>query len=252
MTTQIAIAGKGGTGKTTFTALLLRYLMREKKGKALLAVDADANANLNEALGMEVENTIGDILMTIKDPRAIPTGMTKDIYMEFKVQEALVESKDLDLLVMGNPQGPGCYCYPNDLLSKYLEKLRANYDYITIDNEAGMEHLSRRIVKNIDYLVISSDASARGVRSARRIHDIVRTVKLDVKDMFLIISRAGDVKDISLLEEEIKKTGLKLAGVIPFDPQVMEYDLKGKPLVGLPQDSISVQAVEKIVESLQL
>ena len=252
MTTQIAIAGKGGTGKTTFTALLLRYLMREKKGKALLAVDADANANLNEALGMEVESTIGDILMTIKDPKVIPTGMTKDIYMEFKVQEALVESKDLDLLVMGNPQGPGCYCYPNDLLSKYLEKLRANYDYITIDNEAGMEHLSRRIVKNIDYLVISSDASARGVRSARRIHDIVRTVKLDVKDMFLIVSRAGDVKDISLLEEEIKKTGLKLAGVIPFDPQVMEYDLKGKPLVGLPQDSISVQAVEKIVESLQL
>ncbi len=252
MTTQIAIAGKGGTGKTTFTALLLRYLMREKKGKALLAVDADANANLNEALGMEVESTIGDILMTIKDPKVIPTGMTKDIYMEFKVQEALVESKDLDLLVMGNPQGPGCYCYPNDLLSKYLEKLRANYDYITIDNEAGMEHLSRRIVKNIDYLVISSDASARGVRSARRIHDIVRTVKLDVKDMFLIVSRAGDVKDISLLEEEINKTGLKLAGVIPFDPQVMEYDLKGKPLVGLPQDSISVQAVEKIVESLQL
>ena len=252
MTTQIAIAGKGGTGKTTFTALLLRYLMREKKGKALLAVDADANANLNEALGLEVDNTIGDILMGIKDPRVIPPGMTKDIYMEFKVQEALVESEALDLLVMGNPQGPGCYCYPNDLLSKYLEKLHGNYDYITIDNEAGMEHLSRRIVKNIDYLIVSSDASARGVRSARRIHEIVRSVKLDIKEMFLVISRASDASDVSFLEEEIEKTGLRLAGVIPFDSLVMEYDLKGKPLVQLPQESLAVQAVEKIITGLNL
>lgn len=252
MTTQIAIAGKGGTGKTTFTALLLRYLMREKKGKALLAVDADANANLNEALGLEVENTIGDILMTIKDPRVIPPGMSKDIYMEFKVQESLIESEALDLLVMGNPQGPGCYCYPNDLLSKYLEKLHANYDYITIDNEAGMEHLSRRIVKNIDYLIVSSDASARGIRSARRIHEIVRSVKLEIKEMFLIISRAAETSDISFLKEEIEKTGLQLAGIVPYDPLVMEYDLKGKPLVELPQESLAVQAVEKIVKTLNL
>ena len=252
MTIQIAIAGKGGTGKTTFTALLLRYLMREKKGKPLLAVDADANANLNEALGMEVENTIGDILLSVKDPRVIPTGMTKDIYIEYKVQESLIETDVLDLLVMGNPQGPGCYCYPNDLLRKYLEKLRVNYDYVAIDNEAGLEHLSRRTVQNIDYLVVTSDATARGVRSARRVHEIVRSVNLDVKEMFLIISRADERSDMSLLDEEIKKTGLKYIGVVPYDQMVADYDLAGKALVDLPQDSKAVQAIEKILAGLNL
>ncbi len=252
MTKQFAIAGKGGTGKTTFTALLLRYLMREKKGKALLAVDADANANLNEALGLEIEHTIGEIIEDTKKPGAIPTGMTKNVFMEYRVQSALAETKSLDLLVMGNPQGAGCYCYPNDLLRKYLEQLRVNYDYVAIDNEAGLEHLSRRIVQNIDYLVVTSDASARGVRSAGRVHEIVRSVNLDIKEMFLVISRATDDSDISFLQEEIDKTGLKFMGVIPYDKQVVEYDLKGKPLVDLPQDSLAVQAIEKILSGLDL
>ena len=127
---QIAIAGKGGVGKTTFTALMLRYLLKNKQGKPILAVDADPNANLNEALGLEVENTISQILEDTKKPNAVPTGMSKEMFIEFKLSAALAETNNYDLLVMGNPQGSGCYCYPNDLLRKHLEKLRTNYDYV--------------------------------------------------------------------------------------------------------------------------
>ncbi len=248
---QIAIAGKGGVGKTTFSALMIRYLQKERAGKSILAVDADANANLNEALGLEVENTISSMLEDTKKPNAIPTGMTKEMYIEFKLQDALAETVDFDLLVMGNPQGSGCYCYPNDLLRKHLEKLRKNYDYVVVDNEAGLEHLSRRVISDVDTLIVVSDASARSIRSAGRVHEIVKSVNLDVKELYLVVTKVTN-NEIEELQEEIEKTGLKLIGTIPQDPMVAEFDVKGSALIDLPDNSAAVQAVEAILNKIGL
>lgn len=251
MTKRIAIAGKGGTGKTTLSALIIRYLIEEKKGKSILAVDADANANLNEALGIEVTDTIGTILEDTKKPDAVPTGMTKDIFIEYRLSRAMVEEDAYDLVVMGNPQGPGCYCYPNDLLKNYLEKLSKNYDYMVIDNEAGLEHLSRRLLPSVDLLLVTSDATARGVRSAGRVKEIVNNVKIAVSKMGLVIgrSRPGETKE---LEGEIEKTELDFFGEVTNDPLVAEYDLKGKALLSLPADAVAVKSTREIFKSLDL
>lgn len=251
MPKRIAIAGKGGTGKTTLAALLVRYLAEEKKGKDILTVDADANANLNEALGLAVEETIGSILEDTKNPGSVPSGMTKDIFIEYRISQAMVEDDAFDLLVMGNPEGPGCYCYPNDLLKKYLEKLSKNYDYMVIDNEAGLEHLSRRLLPNVDLLLVTSDSTARGIRSAGRVKDIVEKVKMDVTELGLVVGRSRD-EEINSLDEEIQKTGLSLFGTIGHDPLVAEYDLNGKALLSLPDDSKAVQDSKKLFQSLSI
>ncbi len=249
MTMRIAVAGKGGTGKTTLAALLVRYLMEEKKGKDILTVDADANANLNEALGLEVEETVSSILEDTKDPKAVPSGMTKDVFVEYRLSRAMVEEDDFDLLVMGNPEGPGCYCYPNDLLKKYLETLSKNYDYMVIDNEAGLEHLSRRLLPMVDLLLVTSDATARGIRSAGRVKEIVEKVKLEVTKMGLVISRSRDGEAQSL-DQEIKKTGLDLLGEIGYDSKVAEYDLNGRPLLSLPDDSRAVKDSRQLFQNI--
>ncbi len=249
MTMRIAVAGKGGTGKTPLAALLVRYLMEEKKGKDILTVDADANANLNEALGLEVEETVSSILEDTKDPKAVPSGMTKDVFVEYRLSRAMVEEDVFDLLVMGNPEGPGCYCYPNDLLKKYLETLSKNYDYMIIDNEAGLEHLSRRLLPMVDLLLVTSDATARGIRSAGRVKDIVEKVNLEVAKMGLVISRSRD-GEAQALQEEINKSGLELMGEIGHDSQVAEYDLNGRPLLSLPDDSRAVQDTRKLFQSI--
>ena len=246
---QIAIAGKGGVGKTTFTALLMRYLMQNKPGKSMLAVDADPNANLNETLGVEVENTISAILEDTKKPNAVPTGMSKEMYIEYKMQAAMVETNEFDLLVMGNPQGAGCYCYPNDLLRKHLEKLRSNYDYVIVDNEAGLEHLSRRIISDVDMLIVVSDAAARSIRSAARVHEIVKSVGLDIKEIYLVVTKVTG-NEIEMLQPEIEKTGLQLIGTVPMDPLVAEYDVQGKALLKLPDDAPVVKATNEILNKL--
>lgn len=251
MTKRIAVAGKGGTGKTTLSALLIRYLIENHPGKSILAVDADANANLNEALGVEVSDTIGTILEDTKKADAVPTGMTKDIFIEYRLSQAMVEEDAFDLLVMGNPQGPGCYCYPNDLLKNYLEKLSKNYDFMVIDNEAGLEHLSRRLLPMIDLLLVTSDSTARGIRSAGRIKDIVEKVQIAVSKMGLVIGRSRE-GDSAQLEQEVKSSGLDLFGEIINDPLVAEYDLKAKALFELPEDSPAVQASKTLFKKLNL
>ncbi|MFZ3171517.1 MAG: AAA family ATPase [Carboxydocellales bacterium] len=248
MTKKIAVAGKGGTGKTTFTALLIRQLVKEKRG-AILAVDADPNSNLNEALGINVQETIADILDEVKGSASVPEGMSKDVFVEYRLNQVLQETNDVDLLTMGVPQGGGCYCYPNDLMRKYLESLRENYDFVIMDNEAGMEHLSRKVITDIDFLLVISDSSARGVRSAGRVYDIVKSVGLKVKKIGLIITKSPEA-GIDELNEEIKKTGLDLIGIIPFDEAVAKQDLAGKPLFDLADDAKSVQAVAEIVQKL--
>jgi CO dehydrogenase maturation factor len=251
MTKRIAVAGKGGTGKTTLSALLIRYLIEQHPGKSILAVDADANANLNEALGVEVIDTIGTILEDTKKPNAVPTGMTKDIFIEYRLSMALVEEKAFDLVVMGNPQGAGCYCYPNDLLKSYLEKLSKNYDFMVIDNEAGLEHLSRRLLPMIDLLLVTSDSSARGIRSAGRVKSIVESVNIAVSKMGLVIGRSRD-GDAAMLEQEVINTGLELFGEVPYDQSVTEYDLNAKALFNLPADSPAVLASHEMFQRLGL
>lgn len=251
MAKQIAVAGKGGTGKTTFTALLIRYLVKNNKG-SILAVDADANANLNEALGMEVEQTISELLTSTKDPKNIPAGMTQETYIEYKLQSSLVESDYVDMLVMGGPEGPGCYCFPNNLLKGYMDKLGRNYGYVLMDNEAGMEHISRRVTQDIDYMFVISDASARSIRSAGRVRHLVDTLKSNVKNIYLILTKTQHDEDITTLQGEIDKTGLKLIGIIPYDPQVAKFDLLSQPLFDLPDNSAAVQAVNAICKEIQI
>ncbi|KLU60423.1 septum site-determining protein MinD [Peptococcaceae bacterium CEB3] len=246
MAKYVAVAGKGGVGKTTFTALMLRQMIREKRGISILAVDADPNANLNEVLGLDVTATISDLLEETKNPKAIPTGMPKDVFVQYKLQQSLVESKDIDLLVMGGPQGPGCYCYPNDLLRKYLEDLGENYDFVAVDTEAGLEHISRRTIPHIDIMFVISDSSARGIRSAGRVNDLIRGLKAEVGEVYLVVTKT--VPDsLDSLADEIALTGLQVIGDIPLDPLVVTQDLAGKALYDLPDEAVSVQAVEKIV-----
>ncbi|MCL6447102.1 MAG: AAA family ATPase [Armatimonadetes bacterium] len=246
MAITLAIAGKGGTGKTTLAALLIRQLIRAKKGP-VLAVDADANANLNEALGIEIEDTIAEMLARINNNlEPLPAGMTKDQYVAYRVHQSLAEGDDFDLLVMGGPEGPGCYCYANNLLKGFMQQLAGNYPYVVMDNEAGLEHLSRRTTSNVDILFVTSDPSARGVRSAGRIKQLVESLSLDIKKMYLVLSRVTN-GSAEALQEEIARTGLELIGTIPADDQVAEYDLNSKPLLDLPDNSPVVAAVTGIM-----
>lgn len=226
----IATAGKGGTGKTTIAALLISYLTKNKKG-SVLAVDADPNSNLNQALGVELKGTVIDILdkMAAKKDAGLPSGMTKEQFIEYEIQAALTEAEGFDLLAMGRPEGPGCYCYANNVLRGIINKLSAAYDYVVIDNEAGMEHLSRRIAGKIDTLFVISDFSRVGVRSAKRISVLAGEMELKVGSEYLIVNMAAG--DIGKLKDEIEKSGLRLAGTIPFDERIEECSLADKPVM---------------------
>lgn len=242
----IAMAGKGGTGKTTVTALLIRYLLNKKRAP-VLAVDADANANLNELLGLKVEQTLGQVRDEMKS--AAPTSMPKETYIEYKMQEALIEARNFDLLVMGQPEGPGCYCAANNLLAKYLEILAKNYRVVVVDNEAGMEHLSRLNLREIDLLISVSDPSPRGIMTAKRIADLTSHLDVQVGRKVLVVNRAPDHLD-PVLEGEIQRSGLVLGGIIREDPLVMSYELKRESFLDLPTESVAVQDAGAIFDSL--
>ncbi|MDP2993481.1 MAG: AAA family ATPase [Deltaproteobacteria bacterium] len=242
----IAMAGKGGTGKTTISALLIRYLLN-KNLLPVLVVDADANANLNELLGLKVERTLGQVRDEMKT--AVPTGMTKETYIEYKMQEALIESKGFDLLIMGQPEGPGCYCAANNLLAKYLEILTRNYRIVIVDNEAGMEHLSRLNLREIDILISVSDPGPRGIMTAKRIADLTTHLDVQVGKKVLIVNRTPDGLD-PMLQEEISKSGLVLGGTIRQDTLLAAYELKKLSFLDLPSESAAVQDAETIFDAL--
>jgi CO dehydrogenase maturation factor len=242
----IAMAGKGGTGKTTIAGLIIRLLLR-RGVKPILAVDADANANLNEVLGLKVETTLGEAREGLKD--GVPTGMTRDLYMEYKVHESLIESEGYDLIVMGRPEGPGCYCHANTLLSRYMDILCGSYRVVVMDNEAGMEHISRVVARRADILLIVSDPTQRGILAARRIRDLARELKLDIKKEYVIINRVnGELPPA--IRAAADAAGLNIAGCIPEDDLISRYDIKGRPTMKLPDDAKSVQALEKILETI--
>ena len=252
----IAVAGKGGTGKTTLTGMLINYMCEQKKGP-ILAVDADANSNLNEVLGVEVDMTIGDIRENIARadiavPSPIPTGMTKQEYAEYMFNSALIEDKDFDMLVMGRTQGKGCYCYVNGVLKSLIEKFSDNYKYVVVDNEAGMEHISRGVLPSVDTILLVSDCSRRGIQAVGRINEMIKELDLKPNSVGLIVNRApaGVLNDG--VKEEIEKYGLNLIGVVPHDDLVYEYDSEGKPSVDIPEDAPVKQAVKAIYEKLEL
>lgn len=250
MAKQIAVAGKGGTGKTSVTSLLIRYLIEQQKGP-ILAVDADPNANLNEALGTELGETISDLIAQTKSLKELPAGMTQETFIEYKLRAAMIETKDVDLLIMGGPDGPGCYCFPNNILRKHLESLTETYNYVVMDNEAGMEHISRRVTADIDILFVVSDASARAIRSAGRVHNLIKSLKANVKKICLIVTKTK-AGDIEALHQEIVATGLTLIGTVPYDAELARYDLEGKPLFDLPSSSTAVTAVHEICAKVNL
>ena len=244
MSFTIAVSGKGGTGKTTLAGMILRFLLDQRKGP-ILAVDADSNANLHEVLGVEVRSTIGEARELMK--KDVPTGMTKDIWFEYKVQESLIESKGFDLIVMGRPEGPGCYCAANTLARKCIELLTGNYRYLVIDNEAGMEHFSRLTTRDVDLLFVVSDPTRRGILTAARIRDLIHELDLRILRDVLVINRVQG-EPAPDLSAEAKKQNLELAGTIPVDELVYQYDLEGRPTFHLPAESKSVQAARRIFE----
>jgi CO dehydrogenase maturation factor len=249
MSYTIALAGKGGTGKTTMAGLLIRYMV-ENGQKPVLAVDADANANLNEVLGVPVGKTIGDAREEMKKG-GLP-GMTKDLFIEMRIQESLVEAEGFDLIVMGRPEGQGCYCAANTLLTQFIEKLSENYPYLVVDNEAGMEHISRLTTREIDVLLIVSDSSRRGIQAALRIGELTREVGLKIEKRLVIINRAEeeDLSEIKDWEALLRDQDLTLLGVVPKDELIYEFDKEGKPTSTLPENSPARGASFKLFDAL--
>jgi len=251
MTQVIAMAGKGGTGKTTTSALLIKYLVH-KKMTPILAVDADANANLNELLELTIGTTLGEIRKELKGE--IPQGMSRDQYMEMKIHQALIEESGYDLMVMGQPDGPGCYCAANQYLAMTMDKLSENYKYIIVDNEAGMEHLSRMNLRTIDHLIIVSDPSARGILTARRIADITGPLQLDVKKRHLIVNRAPDPVPPAL-QEKIDQTiaeaaDMPLAGIISSSDELINQELSGTSYLQLSEETKVIQQAFAIFDHI--
>ena len=247
----IAVTGKGGVGKTTISSLLVRSMI--KKGSSpILVVDADPNSNLNEVLGLKVDETIGSIREDMAERSgSMPGGMAKHEYLDMKVQECLVEAEGFDLVVMGRPEGPGCYCFANNVLRDVLKSLSKGYPRIVIDNEAGMEHMSRRITTSMDHLLLISDPSLRSVLAAERILGLVKELKLSVGSMHLVINRVHNGLPLEV-EKRIEELGLPLLDTIPEEALVREFDGNGKPLFELPDSSTTVQKVEEIVDRLEI
>jgi CO dehydrogenase maturation factor len=247
MPLSIALAGKGGTGKTTVSGMLIKYLV--KSGKTpILAVDADCNANLNEVLGLEIADTLGNAREEMKKGD-VPSGMTKDIFISMKLEQAVVESDGYDLIVMGQPEGSGCYCAANTLLTGFLEKLSGNYPYIVMDNEAGMEHISRLTTSNVDILLTVSDTSRRGLQAAIRINQLAKDLNIGVGKSYLIINQVRE-EPSDIVLNMIKEENLELAGTIPEDDAVYEFDLNGKPTIDIPNDNKAVQAAFQIFDRI--
>ena len=251
----IAVAGKGGVGKTTTCGMIIDYLCKQKQGPVLV-VDADANSNLNEVLGVEVETSLGEIREEMAKAElrgdTIPTGMTKADYAEFKFNSALVEEDDFDMLVMGRTQGKGCYCYVNGVLKTQVDKYAKNYRYVVMDNEAGLEHISRGTLPHVDTMLLVSDCSRRGIQAVGRIAEMIRELNLKPGEMKLIVNRAPGGELNPGVAEEIKKYGLDLVGVLPQDDLVYEYDCEGKPSSQVPDSAPVKQALAAIMHKLKL
>jgi len=247
----IAISGKGGTGKTTISAILID-LLKDPEGEPILAVDADPNSTLNEALGVDVEMTIGDareMLLREKD-RLSPT-QTKEEYLTYLFQSAIEECEGFDLVVMGRAEGPGCYCYVNNVLRKLIDSFSDRYPLVIIDSEAGLEHFSRRTTRDVDVLLVVTDPTVKGALTAKRINMLCREIDLHIHNTFLVVNRVPPHLTDSISDLE-RASGLKCIAVIPEDPLIREYDLNGRPLTELPDLSAAIKAVKGLARQITI
>ena len=250
----IAVAGKGGVGKTTTCGMIIDYLCKKQDGP-ILVVDADANSNLNEVLGVEVETTLGSIREEMAQAElkgTIPSGMTKAEYAEFKFNSPLIEEDDYDMLVMGRTQGKGCYCYVNSVLKTQVDKYAKNYRYLVMDNEAGLEHVARGTLPHVDTMLLISDCSRRGIQAVARVAEMIGEMELNPGQMGLIVNRAPGGELDEGVKAEIEKYGLKLLGVLPQDEGVYRCDCQGEPSAKLPDGNPVKVALAKIMQSLGL
>jgi CO dehydrogenase maturation factor len=247
MTKTIAIAGKGGTGKTAIAALLTKLLT--EKG-VVLAIDGDPSSNLHMALGLPLEDTVGAIREETLRLHLSP-GVPKQDYLELRIQEALVESKGVDLLAMGRPEGPGCYCAANHWLRAAIDRLANNYDYVVIDSEAGMEHISRQTMRDVDILLLASDLTIRGISAAARMKELIGELRSHVDKIALVVNRVADGLPPEI-EAAITEAGLDLIGILPEDPEMTKLETKGVPLTELPPDSLLKKGISEIARKLGL
>lgn len=250
----ISVSGKGGTGKTTLAALLLRVLLDNGGNRTILMVDADPASNLQEVLGVNVEKTVGVMATELKkkiEKGSLPIGISKADLLEAWVFETLVELPEYDLLVMGRTEGEGCYCYVNSVLTRILDAITQNYDITIMDMEAGLEHLSRRTDRDVDILLIVTDPSKMGLKTAERIKELAHEVHIEVKEIYLVGSRFPE-ELVTMLEEKAKEMGVGFAGSIPTDPNVVKFNIEGRSLLELPMDSPALKAAEKIAKRISL
>lgn len=261
MTTTIALAGKGGVGKTTISGMVIKYLIQTQPG-AVLAIDADPSSNLNMVLGLDLEWTVGDIredmLAQVKDSLtaggaamgALPGGVNKREYLNYEIRSSLAEGDRFDLIAMGRSEGAGCYCAVNHNLREVIDGLSKNYRYVVIDNEAGMEHLSRRTTRDVQHLLIVSDPTHRGIVAAERIASFRNAMDINIENSYLIVNNLPDGDMPAALQERIDKTGIPLLGTIPRSSDLSEFEFSGKPLIDLGDNSAVYQAVSKMLASI--
>ncbi len=248
----IAVAGKGGTGKTVIAALFLKFLT-ETRGEQVLAIDADPATSLPSTLGVHITKTIGDVREEIASPSQVffSQEMPTDMLLEYKIDEILVKTPRFSVLAMGHSEGPGCYCLINDMLRHFIDKISARFSTIVIDCEAGLEHLSRRTTRDVDTLLVVSDPTKRGIETATSIKQLAERLQINVRRAFLIVNKVTEEERVkSALPGLIAQSGLELIGTVPEDETIGAFDLVGTPIVDLPADSKAVVAVKAIFEQV--
>ncbi len=260
MTTTIALAGKGGTGKTTIAAMIIRYLIQNKSG-AILAIDADPSSNLNMVLGLDLETTVGDVregmLQQVKQSLTargaamgtLPGGISKREYLEYEVRSILAEGDRVDLIAMGRPEGPGCYCAVNHNLREVIDAIGKSYRWVVMDNEAGLEHLSRRTTRDVDYLFVVSDPTQRGLVAARRIGEFRHELDIHIEHCYLILNRAPEPL-APALQAAIDEMDFPLLGIVPADTTVTEFDFTGRPLIEIPDEAPVYRAMAAMLDGI--
>lgn len=247
----IAVSGKGGTGKTLVSSILVKLL--SETGKDLLVIDADPDSNIPESLGIEVDKSVGDVREDLKkdvNNGKITPGMNKWDILDYKIMESIVETPDFDILMMGRPEGSGCYCAVNNMLRKIIKTISSSYDYIVIDTEAGLEHLSRRTTQSVDTMLLVSDSSKRGLHTASRVGKLSKELEISFDNIYLILNRVKHGNEKELIEKS-KENGLDIIGLIHDDEVISKFDLEGTPLINLPDDCEPVKIVKNIVEKLK-
>lgn len=249
MTITIAMAGKGGTGKTTLSALVIRSLVKRGLGP-VLAVDADPASGLGTGLGLSSERTVGSVLAGFNSEKmSIPAGFTKESYLDFRLNETVTESRDVDLITMGRGEGAGCYCFPNNVLRRFIDRMATNYRYVVMDNEAGLEHISRGTTGPADHLILVSNPSIRGVRTLVNIRELIRDIGLPVADTRVVINMSEDAIE-PRVADELERAGIAGATSVPLDRSIMDFDLNERSLLEMPDSSPAAEAVDRLVSDI--